>query len=161
MPFNPRGDELSIIGVDENVIEHNFFLEASVRTIEIYERYASMRAKRCVSAFRAAYRPLRSLFPCRESDLPWPKPFKGATLASKPPRIWRMSVNTVDVPNSPQTCAYDINNSGQIVGLFSDTSGTHGFLASPDDGLGEGGLLRAGTPMSPSRVHLVAHTSVG
>ena len=53
--------------------------------------------------------------------------------------------NTIDVPNSFQTCAYGINNSDQIVGRFSDTTGTHGFLASPDDGLEEGGLLSAGT----------------
>jgi uncharacterized membrane protein len=42
------------------------------------------------------------------------------------------SFNTLDVPNSLQTCAYGINSSGQIVGRFSDTSETHGFLASPD-----------------------------
>jgi probable HAF family extracellular repeat protein len=40
---------------------------------------------------------------------------------------------TIDVPGATQTCAYGINDLGQIVGLFSDSTGTHGFLASPGD----------------------------
>jgi len=30
----------------------------------------------------------------RDGDLPLPKPFTGAILASKPPGIWRMSAQT-------------------------------------------------------------------
>ncbi len=54
------------------------------------------------------------------------------------------SFTTIDVPGATQTCAYGINDLGQIVGLFSDTTGTHGFPASPNDGTGERGSLVAG-----------------
>jgi probable HAF family extracellular repeat protein len=39
------------------------------------------------------------------------------------------SVTVVDVPGAIQTCAYGINDAGHIVGLFLDSTGTHGFLA--------------------------------
>jgi probable HAF family extracellular repeat protein len=55
------------------------------------------------------------------------------------------SFTTIDVPGATQTCAYGINDLGQIVGSFTDSAGTHGFLASPDDGAGEGGFLGIGT----------------
>ena len=38
--------------------------------------------------------PLRWPFARIGRDLPLPKPFRGAILASKPPGIWRMSVDT-------------------------------------------------------------------
>jgi uncharacterized membrane protein len=38
---------------------------------------------------------------------------------------------TIDVPGSSSTSAFGINPSGQIVGVFDDSSGRHGFLASP------------------------------
>ena len=40
---------------------------------------------------------------------------------------------TIDVPGTPfgRTFAYGINDAGQIVGKFGDTTGTHGFLATP------------------------------
>jgi uncharacterized membrane protein len=37
---------------------------------------------------------------------------------------------TIDVPGATQTCAYGINDLGQIVGSFSDGTGTHGFLGT-------------------------------
>jgi hypothetical protein len=41
------------------------------------------------------------------------------------------SFTTIDVPDSIATGASGINPSGQIVGLFFDSIGGHGFLASP------------------------------
>ncbi len=35
---------------------------------------------------------------------------------------------TIDVPNSGTTAAFGINNTGQIVGIFADATGGHGFL---------------------------------
>ena len=52
---------------------------------------------------------------------------------------------TIDVPGATQTCAYGINDHSHIVGSFTDSAGTHGFLASPDDGTVEGGFLGIGT----------------
>jgi probable HAF family extracellular repeat protein len=41
-----------------------------------------------------------------------------------------------DVPGSTQTTPFGINDTGQIVGFFNDSTGTHGFLFAPrrDDG---------------------------
>jgi hypothetical protein len=36
----------------------------------------------------------------------------------------------IDVPGA-STDAFGINDAGQIVGLFSNSTGTHGFLATP------------------------------
>ena len=55
------------------------------------------------------------------------------------------SFTTIDVPGATQTCAYGINDLSHIVGSFTDSAGTHGFLASPDDGTGKGGFLGIGT----------------
>jgi hypothetical protein len=33
-----------------------------------------------------------------------------------------------------QTVAYGINNSGQIVGFYKDSTGLHGFIATPTHG---------------------------
>ena len=38
---------------------------------------------------------------------------------------------TLDVPGAGFTEAFGINNAGQVVGLFADSSGVHGFVASP------------------------------
>jgi probable HAF family extracellular repeat protein len=38
----------------------------------------------------------------------------------------------IDVPNSTRTEAHGINGSGQIVGLFADAGGGHGFLRDPN-----------------------------
>src|SRR5262249_24825401 len=38
----------------------------------------------------------------------------------------------LDIPGSAGTGIFGLNNQGQIVGSFSDTSGGHGFLATPD-----------------------------
>src|SRR3954451_20174855 len=35
---------------------------------------------------------------------------------------------TIDVLGSTSTTAYGLNNSGQIVGAYTDSAGTHGFL---------------------------------
>ena len=40
------------------------------------------------------------------------------------------SFTTIDVPGQ-STRAWGINDSGQIVGYFDDTTGEHGFLATP------------------------------
>jgi hypothetical protein len=42
-----------------------------------------------------------------------------------------LTFTTIDVPDSVATGASGINPSGQIVGIFFDSSGGHGFLASP------------------------------
>jgi uncharacterized membrane protein len=42
------------------------------------------------------------------------------------------TVSTIDVPGADQTQAYGINDSGQIVGLFYDATGFHGFLKDGD-----------------------------
>jgi len=42
------------------------------------------------------------------------------------------TITTIDVPGADQTQAFGINNSGQIVGLFSDLTGFHGFLKDGD-----------------------------
>jgi uncharacterized membrane protein len=55
------------------------------------------------------------------------------------------SFTTIDVPGATQTCAYGINDLGHIVGSFTDSAGTHSFLASADDGTEEGGFLGIGT----------------
>jgi probable HAF family extracellular repeat protein len=39
--------------------------------------------------------------------------------------------HTIDVPGSESTSALDINTQGQIVGHFTDATGTHAFLATP------------------------------
>src|SRR5918997_1075088 len=41
------------------------------------------------------------------------------------------SFTQIDVPGADETAAHGINDAGQIVGLFSDSTGTHGFLATP------------------------------
>jgi probable HAF family extracellular repeat protein len=38
---------------------------------------------------------------------------------------------TLDVPGSTRTLAFGINNVGQIVGEYEDSTGVHGFLATP------------------------------
>ena len=38
---------------------------------------------------------------------------------------------TIDVPGAYQTVAYGIDASGQIVGVYVDAGGGHGFLATP------------------------------
>jgi probable HAF family extracellular repeat protein len=38
------------------------------------------------------------------------------------------SFTQIDVPGAFGTQAYGINNAGQIVGLFDDSTGRHGFL---------------------------------
>ena len=38
---------------------------------------------------------------------------------------------TLDVPGAIFTAAVGINNAGQVVGFFRDSSGQHGFVASP------------------------------
>ena len=38
---------------------------------------------------------------------------------------------TLDVPGASGTGAGGINNAGQVVGFFRDSSGQHGFVASP------------------------------
>ena len=38
---------------------------------------------------------------------------------------------TLDIPGAILTEAIGINNAGQVVGFFRDSSGTHGFVASP------------------------------
>ncbi len=40
----------------------------------------------------------------------------------------------LDVPGAAFTQANGINDAGQIVGHFSDATGTHGFLAVPEPG---------------------------
>jgi probable HAF family extracellular repeat protein len=37
----------------------------------------------------------------------------------------------IDFPGASATFASGINNSGQIVGWYTDETGTHGFLADP------------------------------
>jgi probable HAF family extracellular repeat protein len=37
----------------------------------------------------------------------------------------------IDVPGATRTVACGINDSGQIVGYFTDARGDHGFLATP------------------------------
>lgn len=39
--------------------------------------------------------------------------------------------STVDVPGASFTAAAGVNNLGQIVGLHSDPTGFHGFVATP------------------------------
>jgi probable HAF family extracellular repeat protein len=41
------------------------------------------------------------------------------------------SFTQIDVPGATITLARGINDAGQIVGSFSDSTGTHGFLATP------------------------------
>ena len=42
------------------------------------------------------------------------------------------SITVIDVPGAHDTGAIGINNSGQIVGFFTEASGiSHGFLATP------------------------------
>ena len=41
------------------------------------------------------------------------------------------SFTTIDVPGSTSTGVFGINNSGQIVGRYVDSTGVHGFLATP------------------------------
>jgi PEP-CTERM motif len=41
------------------------------------------------------------------------------------------SYTTLDVPGSTWTWATGINASGQIVGMYRDAGGQHGFLATP------------------------------
>jgi hypothetical protein len=41
------------------------------------------------------------------------------------------SFTTLDVPGASNTYPQGINNSGQIVGSYSDGAGQHGFLATP------------------------------
>ena len=41
-----------------------------------------------------------------------------------------LTFDSIDVPNAGPTVANGINNKGQIVGLFRDATGTHGFLLS-------------------------------
>jgi uncharacterized membrane protein len=38
---------------------------------------------------------------------------------------------TLDVPGSSLTATNGINDAGQIVGVYADASGLHGFLATP------------------------------
>ena len=41
-------------------------------------------------------------------------------------------VTPINVPDAPDsTSAYGINPLGQIVGVYVDSTGTHGFLATP------------------------------
>ncbi len=42
------------------------------------------------------------------------------------------SFTTINVPGATETQALAINDSGQIVGAFRDSTGFHGFLATPD-----------------------------
>ena len=46
------------------------------------------------------------------------------------PRLLRGDgvVTSIDVPGASQTLAFGINAEGQIVGYFTDPTGTHGFL---------------------------------
>src|SRR4051794_41857585 len=37
---------------------------------------------------------------------------------------------TIDVPGASETTAWGINGRGQVVGLYSDSSGAHGYLSS-------------------------------
>jgi len=41
------------------------------------------------------------------------------------------------VPGSTFTDALGINDRGQIVGDFEDSTGVHGFLATPEHGFGK------------------------
>jgi hypothetical protein len=41
------------------------------------------------------------------------------------------SFTTLDVPGSIDTSANGINASGQIMGVYTDAAGQHGFLATP------------------------------
>jgi hypothetical protein len=41
------------------------------------------------------------------------------------------SYTPLDVPGSGGSWAYGINATGQIVGVYADGGGTHGFLATP------------------------------
>ena len=45
-----------------------------------------------IPASRCSQGPASIAFAPHRADLPLPKPFRGAILASKPPGIWRMSV---------------------------------------------------------------------
>jgi hypothetical protein len=59
-----------------------------------------------VRRFGAVNRELQSPFARRDGDLPLPKLFTGAILASKPPGIWRMSGKTAAAgnPEGGRTC---------------------------------------------------------
>ena len=41
------------------------------------------------------------------------------------------SFTQIDVPGTSETFAFGINDAGQIVGFFDDSTGRHGFLATP------------------------------
>src|SRR5215467_7975417 len=59
------------------------------------------------------------------------------------------SFTTIAVPGAISTGASGINNSGEIVGGYTDSTGTHGFLATP-----------TGVP-EPSTLPLVAGCLIG
>ena len=52
------------------------------------------------------------------------------------------SFTIIDVPGATETGANGINDAGQIVGAFRDSTGEHGFLATP--------VVFAGTPGKPN-----------
>jgi hypothetical protein len=41
------------------------------------------------------------------------------------------TVTQLDVPGATSTRSQGINNAGQIVATYTDSTGTHGFLATP------------------------------
>jgi uncharacterized membrane protein len=49
-----------------------------------------------------------------------------------PVTTWAFAFTQIDVPGAQITQALGINDSGQIVGLFVDATGLHGFLRDTD-----------------------------
>jgi hypothetical protein len=72
---------------------------------------------------------LRSSFAPTRHDLPLPKPFRGAILASKPPGIWRMSVQTMPELTAAQwvqvASVFISALLAMIVGILLDSSKRH------------------------------------
>ena len=69
------------------------------------ERYASVRAEQRGWALPCRHRRLRSPVADAGRDLPLPKPYRGAILPSKPPEIWRMSVQVGNGHGGVSFCA--------------------------------------------------------
>src|SRR5260370_15543092 len=65
-------------------------------------------------------------------------------------QVTTYTFTTFDVPGATYTYASGINNAGQIVGLFWDNAGSHGFLYSGGS-LSPSAAPRA--PAAPPRVH--------
>ena len=57
--------------------------------------------------------------------------FLFASLATPDVQAATYSFMTFDVPGAISTAATSINASGQVTGSYSDSSGTHGFIATP------------------------------